>query len=145
MAKRISVRPATVSDACGIAEVHVAAWRGAYEAIVPAEVLAGQSVARRQSWWEEVLAPDADRGLAPAVDVAFVDDVIAGFCAVGLSRDDDAAPEVGELHALYVHPSQLGRGAGSALLDHGEQRLLRDFRLVQATLWVLEANSSARA
>lgn len=121
VAKRISVRPATVSDARGIAEVHVAAWRGAYEAIVPAEVPARQSVARRQSWWEEVLAPDADRG--SAVDVALVDEVIAGFCAAGLSRDDDAALGVDELHALYVHPSQWGRGAGSALLDHDEQRL----------------------
>lgn len=143
MAKGILVRPATVSDARGIADVHVAAWRGAYEAIVPAEVLAGQSVARRQSWWEEVLAPDADRGLG--VDVALVDDVIAGFCAVGLSRDDDAALGVGELHALYVHPSQWGRGTGSALLNHGEQCLSSDFRLVQATLWVLEANTSTRA
>lgn len=143
MAKRISVRPATVSDAGGIAEVHVAAWRGAYEAIVPAEVLARQSVARRQSWWEEVLVPEADHGLA--VDVALAEEVIAGFCAAGLSRDDDAGLGMGELYALYVHPSQWGRGAGSALLDHGEQRLSSDFRLVQATLWVLEANSSARA
>lgn len=141
MAKRISVRPATVSDARGIADVHVAAWRGAYEAIVPAEVLARQSVGQRQNWWEKVLAPDAGRGLG--VDVALVDDVIAGFCAVGLSRDDEAALEVGELHALYVHPSQWGRGTGSALLSHGEQRLSSDFRLAQAALWVLEEPPAA--
>lgn len=138
---RVIVRPATVADARGIAEVHVETSRVAYDGIVPAERLARQSVEHREQLWRTSI--DAPEDPTVGVDVAVLDGEVVGFCATSRSRDDDAAAEVGEVQALYVVPRHWGTGAGSALLLQGEQRL-RDLGFTCATLWVLADNAPTR-
>lgn len=66
-----------------------------------------------------------------------------GFASFGPSRDEDAAPDTGELYAIYLAPEAWGKGAGRALLVRAEHELLATgFRA--ATLWVLEGNDRAR-
>ena len=55
----IVVEPAVDGDAAAVAEVHVAAWRSAYRGLLPAELLAAQTVERRTAAWQHQLR-DAD-------------------------------------------------------------------------------------
>jgi GNAT superfamily N-acetyltransferase len=60
------------------------------------------------------------------------------------SRDDDAPSNTGEIAALYVDPDRWRRGIGAALVDAAtDAAYARTFRTL--TLWVLAANSPARA
>lgn len=135
-----TIRPATVADAEQIAEVHVATWRAAYRGLLPQALLDGLTVASRADGWRRILSSDASMTLV-AVDEAT--GRVVGFVGVGRSRDDDAGATVGELHAIYLHPDQWGRGIGRALHDAGLQALAGDF--MEATLWVLSGNDQARA
>lgn len=134
------IRPARVEDADGIAEVHVASWRGAYEGLVPQELLDGQSVERRSEAWRQMLA-SGDRMTLVAVDETT--DEVVGFIDVGASRDDDVDATVGELRAIYLRPTAWDRGVGRQLHDAGMELLRPGF--AEATLWVLDSNARARA
>ena len=136
----ITLREATVADADAIAEVHVAAWRWAYDGLLPASLLAALTVEDRSAAWLPILAD------APgAVTVAVADGGgIVGFVSVGPTPDeDDPTPGTGALFALYLHPDVVGTGVGKALLERGEARL-REEGFARATLWVLETNERAR-
>lgn len=136
------MRPATAHDAPTIAQLHVQAWRVAYEGIVPADVLTSQSVQRRMDWWTGCLTgPERDD---VRVAVAVSSGEVVGFCAVGSSRDEGADTTVGEIHAIYVTPVRWACGAGSALLAAGEQWLREEVGSKEATLWVLEENRRTR-
>jgi ribosomal protein S18 acetylase RimI-like enzyme len=61
---------------------------------------------------------------------------------VGAARDDDATG-LGEVYAIYLAPSALGRGLGRALMDAALAELAAA-GLATVVLWVLTANASAR-
>ncbi len=135
------VRPATVADARGIAEVHVETWRVAYEGLVPANRLARHTVEHREQMWRTSIGAAEDPTFG--VDVAVLDGGVVGFCATSCSRDHDPGADVGEVRAIYVIPRHWGRGIGCALLAEGERRL-RDLGFNHATLWVLADNARTR-
>jgi GNAT superfamily N-acetyltransferase len=56
---------------------------------------------------------------------------------------DGAAPETGELAAIYAEPRVWSQGVGHALHEVALQRL-RDLGVSSATLWVLNTNERAR-
>ena len=133
-----AVRRAAPADAEGIARVHVAAWKKAYEGLLPSELLADQTVAKRTEAWKRQLRD-------PTVTVWVAADnsqVVTGFVAVGPSRDDDASSRTGELYAIYVHPDSWGAGLGQSLFRTAQRALSADFDA--ATLWVLDGNTRAR-
>jgi GNAT superfamily N-acetyltransferase len=132
------IRPATPGDARSVAEVHVGSWRHAYRGMLPDEYLDRLSVDEREAMWHEAFA-DGTSGAF----VAEMDGGIAGFASFAPSRDDDASEGVGEIPAIYVAPSELGRGVGRELLA-AATRALREGGYRRATLWVLEANARAR-
>jgi GNAT superfamily N-acetyltransferase len=143
------VRRACPDDARGIAEVHVATWRAAYEGIVPQAHLDGLSVDRRAAQWAGWFSGPGNARMH--VWVAEEDDDappagarrIVGFVNVGPSRDEGAAASTGELRAIYVLRSHWDTGAGRALHEHGIASL-RDSGFADATLWVLSDNPRAR-
>jgi GNAT superfamily N-acetyltransferase len=67
-----------------------------------------------------------------------------GHTAFGRSRDDDVAPDVGEVRAFFVRPGAWRRGVGSALMQAALDQL-RDLGYAQATVWSFDANSRANA
>lgn len=128
---------ATLEDAHDIAQVHVLAWRAAYDGIVPAAHLAAQSVAKRETVWREAIA----KGM-PEVWVAKTAGQLLGWVAFGPSRDQDAAPQAGEIWALYVTPSHWSRGVGRQLWLRARERLAeQDYKNV--SVWVLTENARA--
>lgn len=137
-----STRRAVPTDAHAIAEVHVQAWRAAYQEHISREHLASLTVERRTAQWDEILA--VAPGAGTAVLVAEAEGRVVGFASTCRSRDADADVLVGELAALYLSPDFWGRGVGRALLRASE-RGLEGAGFRSATLWVLDQNTRARA
>jgi ribosomal protein S18 acetylase RimI-like enzyme len=140
----LAVRPATVADAEAIARVHVATWQAAYAGLLPADYLAAMSdsVDQRAERWRTTVATGGSTVLV--VDAPDNGQGLAGFVAVGPSRDADAAARTGELYAIYVHPQFWDERIGAALHDAG-LAALHAGQHQSATLWVLDTNQRARA
>jgi RimJ/RimL family protein N-acetyltransferase len=103
-------RDATVEDAAAIGHVHTAAWRAAYDGLMPSEFLATLDPHRAQERWEQWLRTGC------SVVVVESQGEVAGFCLYGLSRDPDASPSIGEVIAINLHPTFWRRGLGRELL-----------------------------
>lgn len=134
----LRIRRARPEDARAVAEVHVGSWRHAYRGMLPDAYLDRLSVEDREAMWRHSFG-EADGG-------AFVAEAgrrIVGFASFGPSRDADAGDATGEVPAIYVEPSTIGRGVGRELIE-AATGALRDAGYRRATLWVLEANGRAR-
>jgi ribosomal protein S18 acetylase RimI-like enzyme len=134
-----SIRAAIPADAPAIASLNVRAWRWAYAGLVPDALLDGLSVERSEARCRRHLA-DPPAGMRTWV--AERAGRVVGFVNVGPSRDDDAAPETGEVYAIYVDPPDVGTGAGQALLTYALERF-RQQGCRTVTLWVLVGNQRA--
>jgi ribosomal protein S18 acetylase RimI-like enzyme len=139
----VTVRPATISDAAGIARVQVGTWRSAYAGIMPTETLDALDVdlatERIRAWFDTI---GFDRMVA-------VDPVagVVGFVSFGPYRSNqdlaDLDPAYGEIPAIYVDSGWQGQGIGRALLDAALDGL-RARGLTEVRLWVLAENVPAR-
>jgi GNAT superfamily N-acetyltransferase len=67
-----------------------------------------------------------------------------GFTTIGKNRDDDVAPDVGEIRTFFVRPTAWRRGVGSALMG-AALASLRELGYTEATLWSFDANARANA
>lgn len=132
----VVVRPALPADLPAVADIWVRSWQVGYAGIVPQPALDAQDPARRLRQLSEP-APGTE------LSVAALGAGVVGFVVTGPWRGDDAGAGLGEIWAIYVSPEHWGRGAGQALLDHGQRQLVtagyRELRL-----WVLADNARAR-
>jgi len=131
-ARAVIVRPASVDDARGIAEVHVQAWREAYVRQLPADVLAGLRVEPRVERWAAIIADDVTD-----VRVAEVGGRIVGWATASDGREDDR-PVRRELEGIYLLAELHGTGAGQLLLDAA-------VGFDDAYLWMMDDNPRAEA
>jgi ribosomal protein S18 acetylase RimI-like enzyme len=136
----ITVRPAQNADAEAIGTINLASWEAAYRGIVADAFLDSATVEGRIARWRERIAT----GTSPIL-VAESDGALRGYCSLVLpARDDDGDAVTGEIGAIYVAPDSFRSGVGSAMVD-GALALMRDRGYSVATLWVLCANTRARA
>lgn len=133
------IRPATVADAPGIAEVQVLAWKAAYVGLMPQDYLDALEVADRTAYWERGLT--AGRPGARLLVVA-EGPLVVGFAAVGGAVEPEGSP-LGELYAINLRPDTWGQGVGALLLAAAEEALL-DLGHAEAILWVVPGNTRAR-
>jgi ribosomal protein S18 acetylase RimI-like enzyme len=138
----VTIRPATLQDAAGIADVHVRSWQEAYRGMMPPDYLDRLDPADRLPQWRQLLAqPDRGRG---DVLVAAGAGEIRGFSAFGPTRDPEEDPaRVGAVWAIYLAPRYLGQGVGRALMTSSVERL-SSLGYDEVTLWVLDVNERAR-
>ncbi|MFH8249190.1 GNAT family N-acetyltransferase [Microbacterium sp. B2969] len=136
----VVVRTATGADARAIATVRIETWRVAYAGLIAQEVLDGldleRETERRALHWDENHADPRTREF-----VAEVGGELAGWAAVGPSRDPDAG-DTGEVYALYALPRHWSTGVGHALMVASERFLIRS-GFHSAHLWYLEGNERA--
>jgi GNAT superfamily N-acetyltransferase len=131
------IRPATVDDIESIAQIHVSAWQRAYRGQIPDYFLESLDVRRRAATWLALLSKPEHLLLVATFDLGVV-----GFCSLVPSRDDDAAPAVAEIAAIYVAPDHWRHGAGAALVAAAVQNALsRGYHAI--SLWVLASNVAA--
>jgi GNAT superfamily N-acetyltransferase len=133
----MQIRQAVVEDARAIAEVHVQAWRDAYRDILPADFLAGLSVAEREASWVDAL----ERG-TPCLLVAEHAGRIVGFSCDGPCRDRGATATDQELWALYVVREHWSTGLGRRLWLASRQAML-ERQATRISLWVIVGNERA--
>jgi GNAT superfamily N-acetyltransferase len=131
-----TIRPASVTDARAIAEIHVASWQATYRGLMPDSVLDQLSVDEREQNWLRILGTNMHNNLVLAES-----DRIAGWAAFGPARDSDLdAQKVFELYGIYLQPAVWGRGLGRRLYEAVEKLM----PVEHAIIWVLEKNNRAR-
>jgi GNAT superfamily N-acetyltransferase len=115
-------RRATEADAVAVAEVYLRSRKSlvACAPLVPSD----ESV---HDWIRQKLIPGGN------VTVALLDGVVVGFIAVSRSN------ECSWIDQLYLLPTHIGRGLGSALLDHARNELPPPIRL-----YTFQCNDGAR-
>lgn len=133
--KTTRIRLARPGDAEGIAAVHDAAWREAYQGIIPGPDL-DRTVARRgPRWWQGALR----RG--SRVAVLDFDDRIAGYASFGRNRVG-SLPFAGEIFELYLMPEFQGLGFGTRLFT-ATRRELANLGHKSTLVWALSDNERA--
>jgi ribosomal protein S18 acetylase RimI-like enzyme len=135
----MTVREAELSDAHGIARIHVTCWQTAYRGILPDSTLDNLSAGRVEEAWKGRLAEGEDQVL-----VYDREGQILGFTSFGASRDEDKdASIVGEMYQLYLDPDEWRKGYGSRL-TRAVLKALRSECFSEVTLWVLRENERGR-
>lgn len=131
----IDIRKAEPRDAAAIAEVHHAAWQGAYAGIIPHRALTGMIGRRGPQWWENAIRRSA------TVLVIEIGGALAGYTTVGRNRAREL-PQQGEIYELYMKPEYQGVGLGGRLFS-AARRKLREHGLKGLVVWALEDNLNA--
>jgi ribosomal protein S18 acetylase RimI-like enzyme len=131
----ITIRPARLSDARGIARLDVETWRATYAGVLSASYLVGLSERRREAGWRGVILREP-RDVRVAVDST---GAIRGFGSCGPNRGDRFF--AGEVFTLYVATDWQNEGIGRRLLIALFRRLVAA-RRYSAILWVLRDNPS---
>lgn len=133
------LRSATVDDVKQIAEINVAAWRAAYRGLISDEGLASLSV-------ESIAKNYVGYLTAPGTSIFLLEEAgeAVGYVHVCLNRDADKDPsKIGEVAAIYVHPTHWRKGYGEELMKKAMEQL-RDSAFTELSLWVLEGNTATR-
>ncbi len=135
------LRPAVLSDANAIAEVHVRAWRETYRGIMPDKVLDELSVEHSAERWSRRIASlsDEQQVLSVAVDDS---GTIVGFAGGGAAREP-ALTTRGEVYAINLVMQATRKGLGTRLMLAMADGLT-GYGFTDAGLWVLEKNIGAR-
>lgn len=133
----MQIRRAAPTDAHRIATIQVEAWRAAYRGIMPDFVLQRQSIKEREAFWAKHLTSRSSHTL-----VAQDNGDIVGWIDFGICRDADAQAAA-EVYALYLDPTQLRRGIGSALWCTMLEQVTRDGHR-RLAVWVLADHHPAR-
>jgi ribosomal protein S18 acetylase RimI-like enzyme len=140
----ILVRRARVTDAPGIAVVHVAVWRTTYPAILPHDFLNRLSMTRHAAHYQ-----DAIRSGGTSVYVAVASGTdrrpgtrpsVVGFTTASRSRHQGPNRLAdGEIETLYVLEDYRERGIGRALI-RAAAGALAEQGCRSACVWVLREN-----
>jgi GNAT superfamily N-acetyltransferase len=136
----IKIRTANLSDAAGIARVHVESWRTTYKGIIPEDFLAKLSYEQREHLWDQVLTdPNRSRFVYVAEDEP---GQIVGFISGGPEPSGDIL-YTGEIDAIYLPASHQGQGIGRRLVVSLASRLIQE-NMTALLVWVLAANPARK-
>ena len=135
--KTFSIRRARPGDAKMLSAVFDAAWREAYQGVIPGLALERFIAKRNLNIWRGMIG--RGRGLAA---MEFGDRIVA-YAAYGSARERSLRAE-GEVDELYVAPEYQGLGLGSRLF-RAVRNDLSDYGLSRVGVWALADNARARA
>ena len=128
--------PAGAEDGVVVAGIQLAAWRATYGHLNPAMV-DGLDLERTAANWARAAVDPTHR-----LRLAVRDGTAVGYAFSGPA--DDAAAEVGGLHAVYLLPSAQGLGIGRLLVADAMAGLA-EAGYAECVLWVADQNVHARA
>lgn len=127
----ITIRKATINDIADIAQVHVQCWQETYTDLLPAELVASNSIEKRQHMWTQFFAyPSRNEAY-----VACADGHVIGFCS-WVTLDEQI-----NLMTLYVLRAFHGQKIGTKLMD--KVLKIAAEQQVPIHLWVLNINHKA--
>ncbi len=131
------IRKAVVTDAIGIAKVHIDSWKTTYANIVPNEYLSNLSYDSREKMWTNAI---------PLGDIYVVENnvgEIVGFSKGGKERSCKYKGYEGEIYAIYILQEYQRKGIGTALV----KPIIKDIIEVginSMLVLVLEDNNSCK-
>lgn len=131
----IDIRRAESRDAEAITAVHDAAWRYAYDGMIPAKELARIVARRGPRWWDRAIR----RGTA--ILVIEVGGAICGYATFGPNRARNLVQK-GEVYEIYLLPEYQGVGLGTRLFLAARRELSR-FGFDSVVVWALADNEQA--
>ena len=140
MTSAVTIRPAGLQDAAGIAKVRVDSWRATYRGMIPDGYLDGMRVEDSTALWERILStPEGGKRL---VFVAEAQGEVIGFAA-GMMLNEAKLGFDAELTGIYLQPQMQRQGLGQRLvaavsresIAHGATGML---------VWVISENKGAR-
>jgi len=129
------IRRAESRDADAITAVHDAAWRYAYDGLIPAKELARIVARRGPLWWDRAIR----RGTA--ILVIEVGGTICGYATFGPNRARNLVQK-GELYEIYLLPEYQGVGLGTRLFLAARREMSR-FGFDSVVVWALADNEQA--
>jgi ribosomal protein S18 acetylase RimI-like enzyme len=131
----ISIRRAKTEDAAALSNVFDAAWREAYQGIIPSVALERMISRRGPRWWLSTI------GRGRPLVVLDVAENVAGYVSYGRCRDR-SLPADGEIDEIYLAPEYQGVGYGKRLFKAVRNDLLdRDVKRI--VVWSLADNERA--
>ncbi len=136
----ILIRTAEVTDAEGIAHVHVNAWLETYRGLMSDGFLDRLSVEQRAKRWKQTLIDPND--VYHRAIVAIKDRQIIGFANFGKEQSGDSS-FLGELFAIYLLKKFQRQGVGRELVKCVVQGLLAQ-DISSMLVWVLAENPYRR-
>ncbi|WP_010093867.1 GNAT family N-acetyltransferase [Ornithinibacillus scapharcae] len=107
----MQIRRAEISDAPGIAIVHVDSWRTTYKGIIPDEFLNNLSYEQRTELWKDNIAREDNYVLIAENN----EGQIIGF-ADAWKRESNIVEKSGDLTSIYLLEEYQGQGIGKLLL-----------------------------
>ena len=131
----IGVRRAESGDAEAITKVHDAAWRYAYDGVIPPRELARIIARRGPRWWDRAIRQGT------AILVIEVGGAICGYATFGPNRARNLVQK-GEIYEIYLLPEYQGIGLGTRLFLVGAARAW-PLRLRHVVVWALADNDNA--
>lgn len=105
------IRRATISDAPGIAKVHVDSWRTTYKGIIPQSFLDGLSYEQRTKLWENNISDKPSM-----IFVTENEGEIIGFVTGG-KRNTNEEAGASDLTSIYLLEEWQGKRVGKKLLN----------------------------
>ncbi|MDQ1147652.1 L-amino acid N-acyltransferase YncA [Bacillus sp. SORGH_AS 510] len=131
----MNIRKAVLSDAKGIARVHVDSWRTTYANIMTEDYLNQLSYEKREEMWN-IIIPNGGVYVAENNE-----GTIVGFSSGGKERLGEYPGFSGELYAIYILKEYQGKGLGKALVKPIVKEL-QDQQIDSMVVCVLEENNS---
>ncbi len=131
----IEIRRAKLCDAEAVAETHDAAWRAAYQGIIPGTELEKLISRRGPDWWDSAIRKGSRIALMQ------FGDHIAGYANYGRNRARSLFYE-GEIYELYLKPEFQGLGFGRRLFSAARRDLVQS-GLKSLVVWALSDNEPA--
>lgn len=128
------IRRASLSDAMGIARVHVDTWRSTYHSIVPADYLASLEYEPAAQRWRGYLETGNGHVFLAEDPAAGV----VGIASAGPGEDGDKEYDA-VLNVIYILPGFQGRGLGRALMAAAVEALRGDGHSA-LLIWVYRDN-----
>ena len=134
----LTVRPADIEDAAGIANVHIKTWRATYAGIIPRAHMESFSSQSRAISWARILEHGGDDQVVLLSEND--EGEIVGFVSGGGIRSVIPGHEA-EISSLYVLPGFQKSGHGRRLFMAASNRLAQQ-GLNGLAVWVLKDNTA---
>ncbi|MFM9865040.1 MAG: N-acetyltransferase family protein [Micropepsaceae bacterium] len=135
------IRPATVTDAQALGELHVRVWNETYRGIMPDTLLDRLDAEKSAQTWREQMP--ALREKRQTLVVAEAGGALVGFAGCGPRRKEKLASD-GEIYMINIASTAKRRHTGTRLMLAMAGALTAD-GFEDVGLWVLEKNLPARA
>ncbi|KAB2882907.1 MAG: GNAT family N-acetyltransferase [Pseudorhodoplanes sp.] len=131
----IEIRRAKPADAAAVADTHDAAWRTAYQGIIPGAELERLIARRGPDWWDSAIRKGSRIALMQ------FGETIAGYANYGRNRARSLYYD-GEIYELYFKPEFQGLGFGRRLFSTARKDLAQS-GLKSLVVWALSDNEPA--